>query len=143
MVHICVGDVSGKGIQAATVMSRKRRTFEIYAHDLASPAEIVRRMLRHVDGQEMVTLTIVSLDLYTGELTYTRVGHPPRSRVLVGPSEALGHDRHDLERERRMLVHQERELTPVDPHDARRRPDDCGRTARGGVDERHLPHDGP
>jgi anti-sigma regulatory factor (Ser/Thr protein kinase)/GAF domain-containing protein len=77
LLQLCVGDVSGKGIAAATVMSRKRRTFEIYAHDLASPAEIVRRMLRHVDGQEMVTLAIVSLDLYTGELTYTRAGHPP------------------------------------------------------------------
>ena len=55
-VHLCVGDVSGKGIGAATVMSRKRHTFEVYADDLTSPAEIVRRMLRHADGDEMVTV---------------------------------------------------------------------------------------
>jgi len=76
-VHLCVGDVSGKGIGAATVMSRQRHTFEVYAHDLASPAEVVRRMLRHADGEEMITLAVVTLDPYAGELRYSCVGHPP------------------------------------------------------------------
>jgi len=76
-VHLSVGDVSGKGIGAATVMSRQRHTFEVYAHDLASPAEIIRRMLRHADGEEMITIAVVSLDPYAGELTYSCVGHPP------------------------------------------------------------------
>lgn len=76
-VHLCVGDVSGKGIGAATVMSRQRHTFEVYAHDLASPAEIIRRMLRHADGDEMITVAVVTLDPYRGELRYSCVGHPP------------------------------------------------------------------
>ena len=76
-VHLCVGDVSGKGIGAATVMSRQRHTFEVYANDLASPAEIVRRMLRHADGEEMITVAVVTLDPYAGELRYSCVGHPP------------------------------------------------------------------
>jgi serine phosphatase RsbU (regulator of sigma subunit)/anti-sigma regulatory factor (Ser/Thr protein kinase) len=76
-VHLCVGDVSGKGIGAATVMSRQRHTFEVYAHDLASPAEIIRRMLRHADGEEMITFAVVTLDPYAGELRYSCVGHPP------------------------------------------------------------------
>ena len=76
-VHLCVGDVSGKGIGAATVMSRQRHTFEVYAHDLASPAEIIRRMLRHADGEEMITVAIVTIDPYAGDLTYSCVGHPP------------------------------------------------------------------
>jgi anti-sigma regulatory factor (Ser/Thr protein kinase) len=77
IVHLCVGDVSGKGIGAATVMSRQRHTFEVYAHDLASPAEIIRRMLRHADGEEMITIAVVTLDPYGGELAYSCVGHPP------------------------------------------------------------------
>ena len=76
-VHLCVGDVSGQGIGAATVMSRQRHTFEVYAHDLASPAEIIRRMLRHADGEEMITVAIVTIDPYAGDLTYSCVGHPP------------------------------------------------------------------
>jgi anti-sigma regulatory factor (Ser/Thr protein kinase) len=76
-VHLCVGDVSGKGIGAATVMSRQRHTFEVYARDLASPAEIVRRMLRHADGEEMITVAVVTIDPHLGWLTYSCVGHPP------------------------------------------------------------------
>jgi len=77
IVQLCVGDVSGKGIGAATVMGRQRNTFHVYAHDYVSPAEIVRRMLRHIDGDEMITLACISLDPYTGELAYSCAGHPP------------------------------------------------------------------
>jgi anti-sigma regulatory factor (Ser/Thr protein kinase) len=34
-------------------------------------------MLRHADGEEMITVAVVSLDPYAGELTYSCVGHPP------------------------------------------------------------------
>jgi anti-sigma regulatory factor (Ser/Thr protein kinase) len=77
VVHLCVGDVSGKGIGAAVVMSRQRHTFEAYGRELDSPAQIVRRMLRHSDADSMVTLAIVTLDPYAGRLTYSCVGHPP------------------------------------------------------------------
>src|SRR4029077_6563487 len=71
IVQLCVGDVSGKGIGAATVMGRQRNVFHVYAHAYVSPAEITRRMLRHVSGEEMITLACVSLDPYTGELSYS------------------------------------------------------------------------
>ena len=77
IIELCVGDVSGKGIGAATVMGRQRNVFQVYAHDHASPAEIIRRMLRHAGEEEMITLTCVSLDPYTGELVYSCAGHPP------------------------------------------------------------------
>jgi len=92
-IHLCVGDVSGKGIGAATVMSRQRHTFEVYAHDLASPAEIIRRMLRHADGEEMITIAIVTLDPYAGELTYSCVGHPPPLLLDHGSGEVTRLDR--------------------------------------------------
>jgi anti-sigma regulatory factor (Ser/Thr protein kinase) len=34
-------------------------------------------MLRHADGEEMITVAVVTLDPYAGELTYSCVGHPP------------------------------------------------------------------
>ena len=58
IIQLCVGDVSGKGVGAATVMGRQRNVFHVYAHDYVSPAEIIRRMLRHVSGEEMITLDL-------------------------------------------------------------------------------------
>jgi anti-sigma regulatory factor (Ser/Thr protein kinase) len=58
-------------------MSRQRHTFEAYGRELASPAQIVRRMLRHADADSMITLAIVTLDPYAGRLSYSSVGHPP------------------------------------------------------------------
>jgi len=77
IVQICVGDVSGRGIDAAIEMGRYRSLFQVYARDHASPAEIVKQMLRHDPGQGMVTLACVSVDPCTTELTYTCAGHPP------------------------------------------------------------------
>ena len=77
IIQLCVGDVSGKGIGAATIMGRQRNTFHVYAHDYLSPGEIIRRMLRHVNGDEMITVACLSLDPYTGDLSYSCAGHPP------------------------------------------------------------------
>jgi anti-sigma regulatory factor (Ser/Thr protein kinase)/GAF domain-containing protein len=77
IVHLCVGDVSGKGIGAAVVMSRQRHTFQVYGRALDSPAQIVRHLLQHADADSMITLAVVSLDPYTGRITYSCVGHPP------------------------------------------------------------------
>jgi len=77
ILHLCVGDVSGRGIGAAVVMSRQRHTFEVYGQELDSPAQIVRSMLRHGSGDSMITLAVVTLDPSIGRLVYTCVGHPP------------------------------------------------------------------
>jgi serine phosphatase RsbU (regulator of sigma subunit)/anti-sigma regulatory factor (Ser/Thr protein kinase) len=78
ILQLCVGDVSGRGVAAATVMGTQRNTFRAYAYECVSPAEIVRRMLRHVEGESaMITVACVSIDPYTAELTYARAGHPP------------------------------------------------------------------
>jgi len=77
IIQLCVGDVSGKGIGAATVMGRQRNTFHVYAHDYVSPAEIIRRMLPHVNDDDMITVACVSVDPYAGQVTYACAGHPP------------------------------------------------------------------
>ena len=78
IIHLCVGDVIGRGIGAAMQMGRYRSAFRAYAYECVSPADIVRRILRHVDGEEtMITIACVSLDPYSGEVAYSCAGHPP------------------------------------------------------------------
>ena len=81
--HLSVGDVMGRGVNAAALMGRYRNAFRAYAYDCVSPGEIVRRLVRHADGEEtMVTLACVSLDLYSGEIAYSCAGHPPPLLVI-------------------------------------------------------------
>ncbi len=77
IVHITVGDVAGRGVDAAVLMGQMRNAFRAYAYDHDSPAEILRRMRRHIDGEEMATAVCLALDPYTQELTYASAGHPP------------------------------------------------------------------
>ena len=76
-IMLCVGDVSGRGADAATVMGRQRSTFRAYAFDYPSPAEVLRRMIRHVDDDEMTTVVCISIDPLEGVLVYSSAGHPP------------------------------------------------------------------
>ena len=48
IVHITVGDVAGRGLAAAVLMGQMRNAFRAYAYDHTSPAELLRRMRRHV-----------------------------------------------------------------------------------------------
>jgi serine phosphatase RsbU (regulator of sigma subunit)/anti-sigma regulatory factor (Ser/Thr protein kinase) len=84
IVHITVGDVAGRGIAAAVLMGQMRNAFRAYAYDHTSPAELLRRMRRHIAGEEMATAVCLTLDPYTQELTYASAGHPPS--LLVGSS---------------------------------------------------------
>jgi anti-sigma regulatory factor (Ser/Thr protein kinase) len=77
ILQLCVGDVSGRGVDAATVMGRQRGAFRAYAQDWASPAEIFRRLLRHVNDDEMITAACVTLDPIAGRIGYSCAGHPP------------------------------------------------------------------
>jgi anti-sigma regulatory factor (Ser/Thr protein kinase) len=81
---LSVGDVIGRGIDAAAAMARHRDAFHVHAHETSSPAEILRRMLRHSAGGDlMITVACVALDPFTGELAYSCAGHPPP--LLVEP----------------------------------------------------------
>jgi serine phosphatase RsbU (regulator of sigma subunit)/anti-sigma regulatory factor (Ser/Thr protein kinase) len=77
LVHAIVGDVAGSGIVAATLMGQMRSSFHAYAYDHASPAEVLRRMLRMVPEGTMATAVCMSLDPYTGDLRYASAGHLP------------------------------------------------------------------
>jgi serine phosphatase RsbU (regulator of sigma subunit)/anti-sigma regulatory factor (Ser/Thr protein kinase) len=77
LLHLTVGDVAGRGIRAAALMGELRHAFRAYAQDHVSPAEVVRRLLRHLPEDEMATAVCFTVDPYTGELAYASAGHPP------------------------------------------------------------------
>ena len=76
-VHAIVGDVAGRGIDAATLMGQLSNGFHAYAYDHGSPAEVLRRMVRLVPAGAMATAVCLTLDPYTGDLRYASAGHPP------------------------------------------------------------------
>jgi serine phosphatase RsbU (regulator of sigma subunit)/anti-sigma regulatory factor (Ser/Thr protein kinase) len=89
LVHAIVGDVAGRGIAAATLMGQMRSAFHAYAFDHASPAEVLRRMLRLVPDGAMATAVCLSFDPYTGDLRYASAGHPPPLTIDPGGDVAV------------------------------------------------------
>jgi serine phosphatase RsbU (regulator of sigma subunit)/anti-sigma regulatory factor (Ser/Thr protein kinase) len=84
IVHLTVGDVAGRGIRAAVLMGQLRHAFAAYALDHASPAAIVERLARHVQGERMATVACVAIDPFTHELAYASAGHVP-PLLVEGP----------------------------------------------------------
>lgn len=83
---ISVGDVVGHGIPAAVLMGRLRNAFRAYALDGLGPAEIMRRLSRHLDQTDMATALCVEIDPYGRTLAYSSAGHPP---ALLATSEGV------------------------------------------------------
>jgi serine phosphatase RsbU (regulator of sigma subunit)/anti-sigma regulatory factor (Ser/Thr protein kinase) len=89
IIHLSVGDVAGRGLAAAALMGQLRTAFRAYAFDLTSPAEILRRLIRHVSGDEMATAVCITVDPYTRELVYASAGHVPPLMAAGGESVSI------------------------------------------------------
>jgi len=80
-VGITLGDVSGKGLKAASLTAVVRNTIRAYALDGHSPSEIMAKtndVVRLAAGQSsFITVFLGVLDTTTGKLTYCSAGHPP------------------------------------------------------------------
>src|ERR1017187_10309290 len=61
--------------------------------------------------------------------------------TLIRVPEALGHDRHDLQREQRRLAHQELKAPLVHGNQPALRPGNGAGASRVAIDERHLAED--
>ena len=85
-VFFCIGDVSGKGIPAALVMSVTRSLFRNISSYVSSPEVIVNALNNALatnnETNMFVTLFVGVLDLPTGLLHYCNGGH--NSPLLVG-----------------------------------------------------------
>ena len=74
-----MGDVSGKGVSAAIVMSRCEAIFQEIVLHVSDPSETLallnERLCRGNDAQVFVTAFVGTLDLETGRLVYSNAGH--------------------------------------------------------------------
>ena len=89
-LFFCIGDVSGKGVPAALVMSVTRSLFRSVSAHEKSPQRIVTVMngsLADMNQNDMfVTCFLGVLDLKTGHLRYCNAGH--NAPVRIGPGRA-------------------------------------------------------
>ena len=78
-LYFCIGDVSGKGIPAAMVMTVISSMFQTLSDSEDSPLRIVTAINASTSARNenlmFVTLFVGSLDLSTGVLQYTNAGH--------------------------------------------------------------------
>jgi len=80
MVGIVVGDISGKGIEAATLTSLVKNTIRAYAFLGESPASIMGRtnnvIKKASTPRTFVTVFFGILDTANGKMVYCSAGHP-------------------------------------------------------------------
>ena len=79
-VAIAVGDIVGRGINAAAVMGQLRSALSALARTTESAVEAVARLDRFahgIEGAKATTLLYGIVDSAAGTLRYTSAGHPP------------------------------------------------------------------
>jgi hypothetical protein len=87
-VGLAIGDVSGKGLEAAATAAVVKNTIRAYALAGDTPREVLRKtneaMGPWLDLESFVTVLFGVLDPKTRTFTYCCAGHPPA--VLFGPT---------------------------------------------------------
>ncbi len=86
-VVLAVGDVVGRGTDAAAVMGQLRSAMRAYALQGLPPSGIVEEINRFADGvpgAAVSTMVCAELDIRRRELRYTCAGHPPP--LVAGPN---------------------------------------------------------
>ncbi|MHB9124999.1 MAG: SpoIIE family protein phosphatase [Armatimonadota bacterium] len=80
-VGILIGDVAGKGIEAASIGATARSTIRAFAYDTSSPGSALihanKLLARQYTSGNFVTVFLAILDQPTGELRCCAAGHPP------------------------------------------------------------------
>ena len=87
---VVVGDVTGKGIDAAADMAMTKFVFRSLAREHSAPSELMRIanqvVLDEVEEGTFVTMLYVTLEPFTGELACAGAGHPDPRVVRVDGS---------------------------------------------------------
>ncbi len=80
-IAVCIGDVIGKGMPAALLMSNVQAAVKAVAAPDMAPSELCARVNRVLAGNlaagNFVTFFYALIDTRTGQLTYTNAGHVP------------------------------------------------------------------
>lgn len=79
---VLIGDVSGKGLEAAAMAATTRSTIHAFVHETSSAAEALSKAnsvlcSRQVELGSFVTVFLIIIDLCRGSITYAGAGHPP------------------------------------------------------------------
>ncbi len=85
---VIMGDVSGKGVEAASVSAAVRTALGAYSWQGLSPAHMVRLLNEFLLGfsrlETFATLFVGIVDLGAGRITYCSAGHPPAFLIRSG-----------------------------------------------------------
>ncbi|HEV2785428.1 MAG TPA: SpoIIE family protein phosphatase, partial [Solirubrobacteraceae bacterium] len=80
-VLLVMGDVSGKGLAAASTVGALRSAIRAYALEGHGPAQIAERLnafvLAEPSREHMATIVLAVFDPVDAELSYVNAGHPP------------------------------------------------------------------
>lgn len=80
-IGIIIGDVAGKGIDAASLTSQVKNTIRAFSLEDSSPASIMAKtnavIVKSTRPSDFVTVFFGILDISTGKLIYCDAGHPP------------------------------------------------------------------
>jgi len=78
---VCIGDISGKGISAAMLMSNVQANFRALARENIGLVEMIRRLnkrfVKITNGERFITFFVATIDLKSGEIEYVNAGHNP------------------------------------------------------------------
>ena len=92
-LFFCIGDVSGKGVPAALVMTVMTSLFRTLSVSEDSPEKILSSINSSLSARNQsmmfVTLFVGALDLSTGKLTYSNAGHNNPIIISHGESHML------------------------------------------------------
>jgi len=79
-VGVLIGDVAGKGIEAAVVTSLVKNTIRAEAYENRCPGDVLTHandiLRRQLEAEVFVTAFFGLLDTATGQLSYASAGHP-------------------------------------------------------------------
>jgi PAS domain S-box-containing protein len=85
---VVVGDVVGRGLEAASAMGQLRSALRALAGRAGGPARVLEeleRFVREFGVGRAATVALAQIDLATGVVRYACAGHPPP--VVVAPGE--------------------------------------------------------
>ena len=91
-VGLVIGDVMGRGLQAAALMGQLRATARAHASTEVAPAEVLRRLdtaLARLEQDQITTALFALLDPQTRTLTVAAAGHLPPLLAVGGAARYL------------------------------------------------------
>jgi serine phosphatase RsbU (regulator of sigma subunit) len=78
---ILIGDVSGKGVETASLAGTVRNTIRVLTYENLSPTQVMYKannlIVDQISRSQFITIFYALLNISTGKLVYINAGHPP------------------------------------------------------------------